>query len=445
MISENPAAKSMLKRRQNGEVAKLREMRDIVTSVPELQQHQELYSLHFGLAETVMERFKTRQLEEVAMCEQNISTGTFPDGEVLKNALNEMVPILNNPKVLLSDKLRLLLIYQIHMKGFANVDRRRLETHAGLTQSDKDAITNMEFLLNNRPTLPTNTDNITRFMSSLSFKGKKKEEQEDVPYDISRYQPALKKILTNLIDNQLDFDAFPQVGASDSPGTNPPASPTKKPPTSLRKSNKPAWELKSDDPSKPAPSQTTGGKIIVFIAGGASYSELRAAYEVSKAKNREILVGSTDIVAPDDFVEALRLMRYQAAGNPTSPPQGNLGLSPKPIAVRSSSPLKPPGDKPRRSKGGVLEPPHMHMPNHLKDHQHRSSMPNLHSELEANSDQVKPSSTREPRKPLPTPGQYNTISVQRTASEQTPQAPRPQNPYKAATASKGGFFSKLFQ
>jgi len=60
-------------------------------------------------------------------------------------------------------------------------------------------------------------------------------------------------------------------------------------------------------------SKKTGPRIIIFIAGGLSYSEIRIAHKLSqKPHNLDIIVGSTHIVEPPRFLK-------QVAALSTSP------------------------------------------------------------------------------------------------------------------------------
>ena len=53
----------------------------------------------------------------------------------------------------------------------------------------------------------------------------------------------------------------------------------------------------------------TGRRLIVFVLGGMTFSELRAVHEVSRSTGREILVGATAMLTPQTYLVALRAMK----------------------------------------------------------------------------------------------------------------------------------------
>jgi syntaxin-binding protein 1 len=53
------------------------------------------------------------------------------------------------------------------------------------------------------------------------------------------------------------------------------------------------------------PKNFSGGRAIVFMMGGLSYSEMRAARQVMTKESREVVIGSTAFVSPKEFLEDL--------------------------------------------------------------------------------------------------------------------------------------------
>jgi syntaxin-binding protein 1 len=58
----------------------------------------------------------------------------------------------------------------------------------------------------------------------------------------------------------------------------------------------------------------TGPRLIIFIAGGVTYSELRCAYEVSSdesSKGWEVVIGSNTTISPEQYLLELRDLEKQ--------------------------------------------------------------------------------------------------------------------------------------
>lgn len=47
----------------------------------------------------------------------------------------------------------------------------------------------------------------------------------------------------------------------------------------------------------------TGGRFMVFIAGGVGYSEIRVAYDQMQFSTKEIIIGGSHFISPTKFTE----------------------------------------------------------------------------------------------------------------------------------------------
>lgn len=166
------------------------------------------------------------------------------------------------------------------------------------------------------------------------IKAKTSTEEE---YELSRYKPLLRTVIEENVSGRLDGTLFPYV--KDAPLAAAAASPRAAPPpqaTSLR-SAKASWHK--------APATRVGGgpadnrqRLLVFVAGGMTYSEMREAYQLSSALNKEIIigtlyayhirdlclisccpVGSTHTIQPRQFVDDLKVLEIGGVGSKAIP------------------------------------------------------------------------------------------------------------------------------
>lgn len=206
------------------------------------------------------------------------------------------------------------MLYIIAKEGVKDEDRRRLLEHANIASEETNAITNLS-LLGVKLSHATKTNK-----QKSKPKDRRKKREDEVSYDLSRYTPNLKLICQELIDGALKQDTYPFVKDPNTPGTYgtksdsranlassslaSPVAAVAAPVTSLR-STKPSWHTKKASeggntgsaltggtPEKAlAEEKKRGGRIIIFIIGGMTYSEIRTIYELGNATRKDIVIG----------------------------------------------------------------------------------------------------------------------------------------------------------
>jgi syntaxin-binding protein 1 len=152
----------------------------------------------------------------------------------------------------------------------------------------------------------------SKLSSSSSF-------DEESEYASSRYSPPLKAILYDLATNQLSIDEYPSVipmpisSTSQSTVSGSARRRSKATEGSLRKSKGGAtdkWSKLGSSQIKPSTNGAnfTGGRNLVFMVGGLSYSELRVARDIMERESREIITGTTKFINPSGFLEDLHTL-----------------------------------------------------------------------------------------------------------------------------------------
>ncbi|BGP12280.1 hypothetical protein JCM10213_000024 [Rhodosporidiobolus nylandii] len=269
----------------------LNDMKDMLASLPQMREVKEKLSLHLTMAEKCMTLFDKKKLPLSAGVEQCCATGVTPEGKTPKTLVEEMVPLLDDRGVSSTDKLRIIALYIMHRDGVPEGDKKRLYQHARLALHEMDAVNNLSYLGVN-----VNKD------SGKKRKPLFKQKEEDDAYDISRYQPAMKYMLEEHFAGSLDQSTFPYVRDAPTAGgsslrSSAPLAPTS---GSLR-SARPQWTAQRSKRVVNEPKQ----RVMVFMAGGATYSEVRTVYKVSEASNKDVFLGTTHLITPQQFASDL--------------------------------------------------------------------------------------------------------------------------------------------
>merc|ERR1719158_630410 len=262
-------------------------MRDLSQMIKKMPQHQKelaKFSTHLALAEECMKNYQG-YVDKLCKVEQDLAMGTDAEGERIRDHMRNIVPILLDQNVTHRDKIRIILLYIQSKNGISEENFTKLIQHAQIPNDEKDMITNMGFLGQN-VVVDGNRKKV--------WQPRRKERVNEHTYQMSRWTPLLKDVVEDAIEEKLDNAHFPFLGGQRQ------GSQFKQAPASNRFGN---WHK---DQTKEV-SRRNVPRLIVFIMGGATYSEFRVGYEISNdKKNWEVIVGGSQILTPEGFLTNIK-------------------------------------------------------------------------------------------------------------------------------------------
>ena len=269
----------------------LNNIKDMLAGLPQYQEGKEQFSLHLNMASDAMALFQKRKLGEIASVEQSLATGLDEDYKKPKNVADQVIRLLDENDIIFSDRLRLIIEYLLYRDGLIPSDVQKLLAHAQLPPQDGEVIHNLEML----GAHTTRSLKDPRTVTPPLFAPKQAPvNPSDEESSLSRYEPAMKIMLEQHVRGALDQSIFPftkpHLDASEGVLAQDTMSQA-----SLR-SAKPTWARTR--PSANEPRQ----RIIVFMAGGATYSESRACYEISQSLNKDVFLATSHMMTPSLFL-----------------------------------------------------------------------------------------------------------------------------------------------
>ncbi|VDD87054.1 unnamed protein product [Enterobius vermicularis] len=283
-FSENKAGMS-------ADAKTIKDLSMMIKKMPQYQKELNKFSTHFHLAEECMKKYQSG-IDKLCKVEQDLAMQVDSEGERVKDPMKLMAPLLMHSSVENSDRLRLILLYIISKNGITEENLNKLLQHANIDADEKDTLTNASFL----------GFNVTIDQGrKRTWTPQRRERGNEQVYQSSRWVPVIKDVMEDAIDDKLDLRHFPFLSGRQ-------ANPSYRAPTSARYGQ---WHKERGHQS----SFRSGPRLIIFIVGGVTFSEMRAAYEVTKDKKPwEVIIGSDQILTPTSFLENLRILTKAVDG-----------------------------------------------------------------------------------------------------------------------------------
>ncbi|RAL13026.1 Sec1 family protein [Aspergillus homomorphus CBS 101889] len=340
---------------EDNDKANVNTIKDMLAGLTEFQQGRDAYTLHLNMAQECMKYFQDHKLLEVSSVEQSLATGMDENYKKAKHLGSQIVQLLDDEATRQPERLRLLLLYIIYRGGLLAGDIRKLMAHAQLPPQDGEVISNLD-LLGVRVEKPLKDD---KPPVQPLFVRKPPQSVDMEEESLTRYDLNLKLILEELVRGTLDAGVFPPTRPhteGEGPGQQDAMSQA-----SLR-SAKPTW----------ARTRTTGEqprqRIIVFMAGGATYGEARTCYEISQAHAKDVYLATSHMLSPGLFLRQISDLSvdkrrldipaerprptapahlFEKEAPPTPPPQAKKPVvAAPPSAAMASMSLGPKGGAP---------------------------------------------------------------------------------------------------
>ncbi|KAL1022756.1 hypothetical protein UPYG_G00031910 [Umbra pygmaea] len=265
------------------------QLSQLMKKMPHIRKQVAQKTVHLNLTEDCMNHFQ-KSVEKLCKAEQDLAVGSDVEGQRVKDPMRTLLPVLLHPHETY-DKIRAVLLYIFSINGTTEENLNKLIQHVKIEED-------REFILNWKELGVPIISSPSLFPQRRSSRRDRSQEET---YNLSRWIPIMKDIMEDAVENKLDTKEWPHQSES-------PAAWNGSGAVSARQKHK----ASSQDERR------SGSRLIIFVIGGISYSEMRCAYQVTQSvKSCEVIIGSSHILTPVKLLEDIQALSKPATTTET--------------------------------------------------------------------------------------------------------------------------------
>ncbi|KAG6669698.1 hypothetical protein I3843_01G254600 [Carya illinoinensis] len=318
-VSKNKAAQIQQSGRDGSELS-TRDLQKMVQALPQYTEQVEKISLHVEIAGKINRIIRETGLRELGQLEQDL---VFGDAGA-KDVINFLRTKQNETP---ENKLRLLMIYaSVYPEKFVGDRGLKLMQLARLSREDMKVVNNMQLIGGSSDDKKTTGSFSLKFNTQKTKQATRKDRSnEEETWQLFRFYPMVEELIENLSKGELPKNEFscineasPTVQGDSQRATQRAPVGQASAPYSMRSKRTANWaQTRHSDDGYCSDSilriastdfKKMGRRIFVFIIGGATRSELRVCHKLTTKLRREVVLGSSSIDDPPQYITKLKLL-----------------------------------------------------------------------------------------------------------------------------------------
>ncbi|GAA0150901.1 membrane trafficking regulatory protein [Lithospermum erythrorhizon] len=318
--SKNKAA--ALQQKEGSEIS-VRDLQKMAQALPQYNETMEKLSIHVEIAGKINEIIRDEGLRDLGQLEQDLVFGDAGTKEVI-NYLRA------NADSSVEYRLRLMMIFAyVYPEKFEGDKALKLMQLAKLSADDMKAVKNMIMLEGSANKKATGGFSLKFDSVKKKNAARKDKVGEEETWQLFRFYPVLEELLEKLNKGELPKDEYqcmseaPMSSRASTGATPSVPARTTNGATSVRSRRTATWArghqsddgYTSDSVLKSSAShdlKKMGQRIFVFIIGGATRSEMRVCHKLTNKLRREIVLGSTSIDDPPQYITKVKELTENA-------------------------------------------------------------------------------------------------------------------------------------